>query len=90
MGSLPPREHVIVMLAISTRTKEITTNQAEQQTMQELITSMVDKALVFYTHLFDVQVVAGPLIEQLKITDLTTSQVIAMEVEAAIKLTQDL
>jgi hypothetical protein len=37
---LPGRAHrCTVMLSISTRTKEITTARAEQQTMQELITS---------------------------------------------------
>jgi hypothetical protein len=45
-----------VMTTIAAKTKEITAAQMEQQSISELITIVVDKALIFYTQLIDVQV----------------------------------
>jgi hypothetical protein len=58
--------------------------------MQELITSMADNAMDWYTQLSDIQVVSSPLIEKLNITDLKTPQVTTINVETTIQLSKDL
>jgi hypothetical protein len=81
LTSLPPRECSTTMIAIAAKMKEITTSQAEQQTIVEMITYMDDKALVWFTHLFDMQVVSIPLIEKINKTDLIASLVTIVEFE---------
>jgi hypothetical protein len=60
------------MVAIASKTKKIVSIQEEKQRISNLITTMADKALLFYTQLIEGKVFVGPLIEKKETRDLTS------------------
>jgi hypothetical protein len=47
LASLPPGKRATAMETIASKTKEIIATHVEQQSISELITTAIDKALIF-------------------------------------------
>jgi hypothetical protein len=64
--------------------------QAKQQSISELITIVVDKALIFYTQLTDAQVTTAPLVKNMETMDLTAPKVTTTDANEVVQITQEL
>jgi hypothetical protein len=90
LASLSFGKHAIAMLSIVAKTEEITIARVEQDSMFEMITYAVDKALFMFTQLSNVQFDVNPLNEKINTTDLKTSQVTTVQDENVVQLRHDL
>lgn len=75
------------MVAIETRIKEIYSIWDYQQRILEIITTAIDKALIFYTQLAGAQVVVAPLINNMETMDLIAPQVTTTDAYEVVHLT---
>jgi hypothetical protein len=78
------------MTTIVSKIKEIIVVGAEQKTISELANVVVDKAQIFYTQLKVVHLVATPMIEKIETIDRKSPQVMEVDVNEVVQLTQQL